>query len=233
MEINNAFTIEYIFNLDHSVTERFQFIIDGKTLDAIHTDAQRYPDWTRLENNKCPNCSLSEKIQFCPVAQSLAVITARFDKIISYTEIDLQVKTAERTIIQKTSAQSALSSMIGLAMATSGCPHTKFFKPMANFHLPLSSDTETFYRAASMYLLAQYFIKRENGSADLELSGLAEIYNNLRIINHHTIERIKRETSADSSVNALVHLDMFALSMPMIIEDSLEEIKYLFTPYLD
>ena len=43
---------------------------------------------------------------------------------------------------------------------------------MAQFHLPLANDSETIYRAASMYLLAQYFLKREGRDADLEIEGL-------------------------------------------------------------
>jgi hypothetical protein len=33
-------------------------------------------------------------------------------------------------------------------------------------------------------------------------------------------------------VNAVILLDMFAKSMPLAIDDSLEEIRYLFKPYL-
>ena len=57
-------------------------------------------------------------------------------------------------------------------MATSGCPHMDFFKPMARFHLPLANAEETVYRATSMYLLAQYFLQREGKEADMELEGL-------------------------------------------------------------
>jgi hypothetical protein len=32
-------------------------------------------------------------------------------------------------------------------------------KPMARFHLPLASEEETIYRATTMYLLAQYFLR--------------------------------------------------------------------------
>jgi hypothetical protein len=36
----------------------------------------------------------------------------------------------------------------------------------------------------------------------------------------------------DSSVNAIIILNMYARIMPLAIEDSLEDIRYLFKPYL-
>ena len=36
----------------------------------------------------------------------------------------------------------------------------------------------------------------------------------------------------DASVNALIILDLFSKALPDTIEDQLEEIRYLFEPYL-
>ena len=121
---------------------------------------------------------------------------------------------------------------MGLIMATSGCPHTSFFKPMARFHLPLASADETIYRATSMYLLAQYFLRKQGQETDLELEGLAKIYHNIQLINKALAERLRAITDKDSAINALILLDIFAQTLPYAIEDSLEEVRYLFTPYL-
>ena len=77
---------------------------------------------------------------------------------------------------------------------------------MARFDLPLASDEETVYRATSMYLLAQFFLKKEGSQTDLELDGLARIYENLQIINVAIAERLRAATTTDSSVNAIVVL---------------------------
>jgi hypothetical protein len=121
---------------------------------------------------------------------------------------------------------------MGLVMATSGCPHTAFFKPMARFHLPLASEEETVYRATSMYLLAQYFLKKEGQNADLELKGLREIYHNMHTVNTAIAERLRGASETDSTVNAIVLLDMYALTLPYVIDESLEEIRHLFRPFL-
>jgi hypothetical protein len=120
---------------------------------------------------------------------------------------------------------------MGLVMATSGCPHMAFFKPMARFHLPFSSSEETIYRATSMYLLAQYFLKKQGKHADLDLAGLREIYKNIEIVNVAVAKRLRAATEADSAVNAIILLDIYTKAVPVIIEESLEEIRYLFAPY--
>jgi hypothetical protein len=120
---------------------------------------------------------------------------------------------------------------MGLIIATSGCPHTAFFRPMARFHLPLATEAETLYRAVSMYLLAQYFLKNEGRPADLDLAGLKNIYANVGIVNRAVADRIRNATKKDSAINALVLLDVFTMALPFAIEDSLQDLRYLFTPY--
>jgi hypothetical protein len=107
-----------------------------------------------------------------------------------------------------------------------------FFKPMARFHLPLATDEETAYRAVSMYLLAQYFVRQMQGEGDFDLNGLRDIYKNTQLINRSIADRLRAATEADSSVNAVVALDMFAKGVVYFIDESLEDIRYLFAPYL-
>ena len=121
---------------------------------------------------------------------------------------------------------------MGIVIATSGCPHTVFLKPMARFHLPFATEEETLYRATSMYLLAQYFLQREGKKGDFELQGLREIYDNIQLVNTAIAKRLRAACKTDASVNAIICLDMYAKAIPYVIEESLEEIRYLFTPYL-
>ena len=83
-----------------------------------------------------------------------------------------------------------------------------------------------------MYLLAQYFVKREGHESDLELSGLSKIYENLHIVNTSIAERIKSFAQTDLSTNAVIILDTFTNIMPFVIEDHLDEIRHLFSAYL-
>jgi hypothetical protein len=225
-------TIQYCFTLASGIKKIIDLQLDAKTLDLLINDRDTLPSWTNLDFQQCPNCSLTINThKHCPVAVSLYDIVKEFEDIISYDQIHLDVITKERAVSQKTTAQKGISSLMGLVMATSGCPLTIFFKPMARFHLPLANENETIYRSTSMYLLAQYFLKNDGKAADFKLEGLKKIYKNLQIVNNSIAKRITAGTKTDSSLNAIVLLDLFARTLPLVIEDSLEKIRYLFSPF--
>jgi hypothetical protein len=142
------------------------------------------------------------------------------------------VETQERTVSRDTVAQQAMRSLMGLLMATSGCPHTAYFKPMARYHLPMSSGQETLYRAAAMYQLAQYFISKAGGTADYTLEGLRAIYRKVEVLNAHMADRIREVIHQDAAVNAIVVLDVFAKNAFVELDDQLGQLEPLFAPYL-
>jgi hypothetical protein len=225
--------IRYCFILPDGSEEVFNLQLDAQDLDLVGNSPDALPAWTILHFHQCPNCPLTADTHpNCPIAVNLVNIVKRFDRLLSHKEIHLDVVMEERSVSQDTTAQQGISSLMGLVMATSGCPHTAFFKPMARFHLPLASEEETTYRATSMYLLAQYFLKKEGQNADLELKGLREIYHNMHTINTAIAERLRGASETDSTLNAIVLLDMFALTVPHVIEESLEDIRHLFAPSL-
>jgi hypothetical protein len=224
--------IQYCFKLDEQKHEIIDLRLDARSLEVINT-CTNLPGWTRLESHQCPHCPLnSETHPNCPVAVSLAGVIESFDDVFSHDEIDLEVITTERHVTQHTTAQRGISSLLGLLIATSGCPYTNFLKPMARFHLPLASEQETIFRAAGMYLLAQYFLKKQGKESDLELTGLTKIYDDLHLLNTTLAERLRSATQTDSSVNAVILLDMFTNLMPFVIEEHLDEIRHLFDSYL-
>ncbi|MCW8827020.1 MAG: hypothetical protein OQK78_11435 [Gammaproteobacteria bacterium] len=232
--------IHYRFNMDNRQSEEFDILLDGQTLlliDEPSPDSKgstlEYPDWTKLNFHKCSNCPLSEETHpHCPAAVSVSRVIERFDNVFSYDELDLEVIRGARHLSQHTTAQRAISSLLGLLFATSGCPHTDFLKPMARFHLPLASEEETIFRAAGMYLLAQFYLQKDGKHGALELIGLTTIYENLHLINKMIAERIRSVAHSDSSVNAVVLLDMFTNLMPFVIEEHMDEIRHLFEAYL-
>jgi hypothetical protein len=225
--------IRYCFHLDGHRSEIFDVNLDGRSLERVDAVDLDFPAWTALEFMQCPHCPLTAAIQpRCPVAASLAQVIERFEDVVSFAEIDLEVITSIRRVSQHTSAQRGLSSLVGLLYATSGCPYTTFFKPMARFHLPLASEEDTIFRAAGMYLLGQYFLRQEGKESDLELEGLSEIYDNLHQVNVMIANRIRSATRIDSTINAVVLLDTFTNLMPFAIEDQLIKIRHLFDSYL-
>ncbi len=230
----NSVVIEYRFRLSDDKTEEFRVELDTKTLNLLAEIPAKPPEWAKLDFHQCPNCPLdADSHRFCPLALSIVDIVEHFDHVLSYDRIHLEVLTDDRHISQQTSAQQGLSSLMGLLIATSGCPHTEYFKPMARFHLPLASRDETVYRAVSTYLLAQYFLHREGMEADFQLEGLKRIYDNIQEVNYSVADRLRAASEEDSLVNAIVILDTYAKAIPFVIEDSLDYIKYLFNPYIE
>jgi hypothetical protein len=153
---------------------------------------------------------------------------ATCQNVLSYDEVKMEVTTPDRLVVKSTTAQRAVSSLMGLVMATSGCPHMAFLKPMARYHLPFATQEETIFRVVSTYLLEQYFRHKQAQSVDLELENLKKIYGEIRIVNTAMASRLRTIGAKDSAVNAVVLLDIFAKMLPYSIEDSLEEIRYLF-----
>ena len=177
-------TIQYCFTLAYDSQEIFNLRFDAESLALKDHAPKKLPAWTKLDFHQCSNCPLDIKIHpHCPVAENLVNIVTRFHGLAPHDEIHLDVITEERLISQDTTVQNGISSLMGLVMATSGCPRTAFFRPMARFHLALASEEETLYRATSMYLLAQYFLKKEEKNMDLTLEGLTKIYRNIHIVN--------------------------------------------------
>jgi hypothetical protein len=227
-------TISYWFSFGKGSMEIFDIQLDADSLELQGNIPDTLPDWTNLDFRQCPNCPLDvEKHPSCPMAANLVNIVNRFDSLLSYHETHLIVTTKERVISQDTTVQRGVGSLMGLIIATCGCPYTVYFKPMARFHLPLANDQETIYRAASMYLLAQYFLKKEGKDVDFDLKGLAEIYHNIQLVNYTIAQRLRTAAKTDSVINALVELDIFAQTLSLVIEDSLEDLHPLFAPYLD
>lgn len=210
----------------------FPIEIDQASMELTSPKQASPPFWADLNYQQCGNCTLnSTDSPFCPVAINLIPLLELCNAIPSYETLKLEVMMPERTISGNTTMQRALSSMLGLIMATSPCPHTEYLKPMARFHLPLASENETLYRTVSMYLLAQYFQRKEGDDYSLELDRLTEIYQNLKIINKALAKRFKAAMTEDATVNAIILLDLLSQSVTWSIEEGLEELKYLFVSY--
>ncbi|MDD2805742.1 MAG: hypothetical protein PHV33_09315 [Elusimicrobiales bacterium] len=191
------------------------------------------PAWALLENNKCPMCPLDGAAhKYCPIAQNLADITRTFADKASTMVVETRVLTQEREYFKKTSLQSALSSVIGIYMVTSGCPVMRILTPMARFHLPFATLAETVYRSISSYLLRQYLRRKKGLEPDWELKKLNEAYKTIETLNLCITNRVRSASSKDANYNAVIILDAFAKMVPWNIDRGLSE-KDLMLPEED
>jgi hypothetical protein len=228
--------INYIFTLPNNKKEEIELRLDDMSLLLLNDVPEDLPNWTALDFHQCLNCSLSvENNPQCPIAVHYVKLLPTFMNLLSHEELDVSIYTQQRIIFNKVSAQKAVSSLLGLINATSGCPHTTFFRPMARFHLPFADSYETTYRVASMYLLTQFFLKERRKVVDIELDGLKQIYTNIQIIDQSLIDRLRSVVVIQKDVffHALTELYALAKIIPISIEGSLELIEHLFEPYID
>jgi hypothetical protein len=196
--------LRYIFRFAGGRREQFDFRFDRhfKLIPALPPEL---PEWTRLKSHQCQNCPLSTAEHAnCPLAVALADPLMRLGDVISYEPVRVEVVCRERTMFQETTAQDGISALLGMLNATSGCPVTGYFRPMARFHLPFSNEAETLYRAAGMHLLGEYFRARSGDSGELGLSGLLKIYRDMEKVNRGIVARIRASRTEDGALNAIV-----------------------------
>lgn len=167
---------------------------ESETDIAIHVDPEHQhiqvsdsftpPEWTRLDYRQCSHCPLDpSEHTYCPVALNLAWVLPDELPGRSHDPLVLEVETPQRSYHAETTLQRALSSLFGLVAALSDCPHTRFLRPVAVFHLPLSTHTETMVRVIGFQLLERYIRNRQDPEVAVDLDGLEQRYSNLKELN--------------------------------------------------
>jgi hypothetical protein len=226
---------KYRFNFENGKTTEFTIQLRRNDLGLVaEPGASQPPEWTRLEFNQCPNCPLRKETHpYCPIAVNVVDVVNFFKDVISYEKTYVTIETDSRTYIGKVSVQEGIKSLMGLFMATSGCPVMDKLRPMAATHLPFPTIEESIYRLLSMYLLAQYFVLKDGGHPDWEMKKLLDICNEIQTVNRSFFKRIKQQGVKDASLNAIVALDSFATYTASSLEDNnLDEMRELFKGYL-
>jgi hypothetical protein len=184
------------------------------------------PFWTELKFSQCANCPLStDTYAHCPAALHMAPAVESLKALVSFDVVGVTVTQAERTVHAETTAQQAMSSVLGLIMATSGCPWTDRLRPMARFHLPFASEAETVYRSVCMFLLARELVGEGDAHGFAELT---DLYENLHVVNRDMSRRLGAATRTDPARNAMALLDSYTTLLPAALESSLQELKPLF-----
>ena len=124
--------ISYRFDPESGPHAQFDLELDPDPL-ALPPAEGDLPEWTALEFKQCPNCPLdSDEYSQCPSAAHLPRLIQSFNHLVSHDQVRVEVVTAERTFLQTVSMQKGIGTLMGLIMATSGCPITAFFRPNPN-----------------------------------------------------------------------------------------------------
>src|SRR5512143_2970428 len=109
----------YTFLFPSGRKEEFFIKLEGGSLEPVHPFPSKLPAWTKLDFKQCPNCTLSLKIQTCPLAARLVPIVETLGDVTSYEDVDVRVALGERTVTRSLTAQEGISAMMGVITATS------------------------------------------------------------------------------------------------------------------
>lgn len=230
----STFRLTYRFELPNGRERVFTLQLHSDTAALAPASAENAPPWTKLDFHQCRGCPLAaSEASHCPAALHMAELIDEFSDVVSFDRVRVTVETDERSVTSTLAAQQAVASFMGLLMAASGCPRTAVFRPMARFHLPFANETETAYRVATMYLLAQHFAASEGAPADVLLRRLEEVYRGIHHVNRGMAQRLRAATRQDAIVNAVVLLDVNTSLMPSAMHDILAEVRPAFVPLLE
>jgi hypothetical protein len=224
--MSDALTITYRFDLPDGSAKTLEFAFDAVDFKMLKAPPDAPPFWAELAFSRCANCPLDESLNpHCPAALQLASALEPLNALVSFDTVGVTVTQAERTVYAQTSAQQAMSSVIGLVMATSGCPWTDHLRPMARFHLPFASEAETVYRSIGMFLLARALADSDKSQG---FAALEALYENLHVVNRDMSRRLGAAARTDPARNAMALLDAYTTLLPAALERSLDELRPLF-----
>ncbi len=224
--MSEAERIRYRFDLPDGSVEILEFAFDPINFKMLKAPPDEPPFWTELGFSRCANCPLDERDNsHCPAALQMASAVEALRSLVSFDAVGVTVIQAERTVHAQTSAQQAMSSVLGLIMATSGCPWTDHLRPMARFHLPFATVAETLYRSVCMFLLAREMVGADEPQS---FDALEVLYRNLHVVNRDMSRRLGAATRTDPARNAMALLDSYTALLPAALESSLDELRPLF-----
>lgn len=224
----SEYTIRYEFTKNNGKFVRYKINLDERTMTRKNPQVNRKHDsWTRLDYHQCSHCPLSKhEHRHCPAAVAVSELFDDWTDAHPQDEVHVQCRTPQRKITGHAPVQVALGGLMGLAMATSECPHFDFFKPMARFHVPFATQSESYYRVLGTYFIQQFFSDRTN--MDNVIKDIEKIYSDLEIINQALTKRLYNVQDPFTTVSAIVFLDLLAKLFMLSPQDSLAEIEQLF-----
>ena len=221
-------TYLYTFAIPGRAEISFPVLLNERS-EYINSDLAATPLWAGLEHHRCPPCTLDcQTHPFCPVARNISALVTAFKDIVSHTACTVTCNSTERIVSKQTAVQNGLASILGLLMATSGCPTMDFFRPLARFHLPFASVDEATFRIAAVYMLKRFFSEQNGNGKLFSATDIKEHFRRVKQVNSGILRRIRDVSDFDADKNALITLNSLAEILEMEIDTRLESLHYLF-----
>jgi len=223
--------VRYSFRFADGEEQAFQVALDRLTRAQLRAPRAALPDWTLLDFQRCENCPLPSAADArCPVAVSLVPVIETFKDRKSYEPVEVRVESEARSYTKRDSLQNALSALVGLLMATAGCPILDPLRPMAEMHLPFMTRDETHFRLLATHLVRLFLAQRRGESVDWSLTSLERLVDDVFRLNVGFCKRLNAIVTSDASVNAVVVLSLLAdFTDRLLSQEDLDRLDRLFT----
>ncbi len=214
--------IDYQFEFPDAPATRVAVELERKT-DTRRL--QQAPDWTKLGHQQCQNCPLNPSVHsHCPAALDIHDLLGELPATASYKRIQVTVLTPQREYTKLVTVEEGVRSLMGLVMASSGCPVFGMLKPAARHHLPFASVEEQTLRMVSFYLMQQYFKAHEGKPPDWALTQLIHHFKTLQLVNHAFWQRITGHVSNDANARALLSFFTLSGNLSASIDQQLDQV---------
>jgi hypothetical protein len=212
----------YQFWMSNNIKREFVLRVDSETLLLKSEPHANPPQWTRLDFFRCENCTLEQGVNpHCPVALNLIDLIEFFRLVPSHEDADVCVVTQERKYVKRMAAQFIISSLMGIIMASSGCPVLGKMKPLLRAHIPFPSAEENVFRIMSLYLLEQYIALRKGHVPDWDMKGLTGYLGEIETVNEWFCKRLNavKDEGGDACLNAVNNLNNLSILTKLAIEE--------------
>ncbi len=220
-------TVTYDFEFEEGPGWHYELKFDEHHI-FIPEQPSTGKQWTKLDFHQCSHCPLkTSEHSDCPVARNLDQVVEDSKNTLSCTRARVRVQVDQREYGKDCDTQEGLRSLFGLVMASSGCPHLDWLRPLARFHLPFSDGDETLFRVFALELLRQYF-KNPESSLQSVTEVISQHYAAVIRVNHTFIERIRSYCDEDADKNAIAALDCYAQLFPLHLEARFQELEEIF-----
>jgi len=216
--VSSDIVYTYTFRLADGTTPSFSIVLDPRTLALKEPVPDVKPAWTELPFHQCPTCPLPpDDHGHCPAALAVVPLIDFLFRADGDTLAEVTVGAPARTYQKRVPIRVAMSSLLGLRTAASGCPVMGKLRPLVRFHLPFATTEETQFRSISMYLFAQYLRMKAGRTPDWEMKEYEWYYQELRVTNEHFHRRLQAGASSVGA-DALTLLNLSAQNVVFLLD---------------
>lgn len=222
-----AIQYHYVIQARSGVIRSLTVVLDPESLRMIEPEGGwERPAWAELKPGQCSVCPLdATAVTHCPAALAVARLVKLSSGLHPDDTVQVSVSARERTYVKGTTLTGALSSLLGLLMASSGCPGFEHLRPLTRSHLPFATLEETAFRVYGLYLLTQHFRHEASKQPDWAMRRLARIYERVRQVNAEFSARLRATGGMDATLAALASLDKSASMLPYVINETFGDLK--------